>query len=176
MEYVKSKLLSQESNPRPCTARLSMASDSYGFIFSGCSSALVKYLSSRTDVQVPRSLFWGREHPDLTLYFTSIQTPASHSLDYSTALPVPYIVTLFGSMTWWLFSLILSHSNAIPRRKEKKVATICFHSICLIWKQPFVLPWSSSHKKEFARWWQNEKESVRASKSASMFVWVSMWE
>ena len=120
MEYVKSKLLSQESNPRPCTPHLSMASDSYGFIFSGCSSALVKYLSSRTDVQVPRSLFWGREHPDLTLYFTSNQTPASHSLEYSTALPVPlhnYIVWVHDMMTFF-FDFESFKRDSEKERKE----------------------------------------------------------
>ena len=56
--------------------------------FSGCSSALGKMLSIRTFVQVVAfSGAWSNS--DLTLYFISIQTAASHRMDYSTVLPVP---------------------------------------------------------------------------------------
>ena len=72
--------------------------------FSGCSSALVKYLSSIMYVHVPRCCFSGvRSNPDVSLYFKSIQTAASHGCATSARLGL----ILF--LTFWQCERIFRH-------------------------------------------------------------------
>ena len=90
IEDVKSKLPSQESNPPPCAPHLAMASDSSGLIFLAFPVPVVaEWWNVCTGT--PHSCGHLSSGPHWTRPITRAplaQTAASHSLDYSTALPV----------------------------------------------------------------------------------------
>ena len=89
IEDEKPKRPLADSNPQPCALQFDASSGSSGLVLPA-SGALVQWLSGRTCAWAPSGRsFHAWSDPDLTQFFVSIQTAASHGLDHSTALPVP---------------------------------------------------------------------------------------
>ena len=105
LKMKKQIVLSWNSNPPSCVLRFDASSSSSGLVLSA-SSALVQWLSGRTCAWAPSGCsFQVWSDPDPTQCFVSIQTAASHSLDYSTVLPMSTL--LWGTMQFIIYELLL---------------------------------------------------------------------